>query len=49
MKLHRDIFNFRLSPLMHELFFRRFSGYNLRYAFFVYQLIDAALIGNFFQ
>ena len=29
------------------IFFRRFSGHNLRYALFVYRLIGAMLIGNF--
>ena len=29
-------------------FFRRFSGHNLRLALFVYRLIGATLIGNFF-
>ena len=30
-------------------FFRRFSGHNLRKALFVYRLIGATLIGNFFD
>ena len=30
-------------------FFRRFSGHNLRWALFVYRLIGATLIGNFFD
>ena len=31
-----------------SFFFRRFSGHNLRQALFVYRLIGATLIGNFF-
>ena len=30
-------------------FFLRFSGHNLRWALFVYRLIGATLIGNFFD
>ena len=38
--------------LIHYLpnyFFRRFPGHSLRYALFVYRLIVATLIGNFFD
>ena len=35
------------NSLLAKLFFRRFSGHNLRWALFVYRLIGATLIGNF--
>ena len=38
-----------LNPLMPELFFRSCSGHSLRWALFVYRLIVATLIGNFFD
>ena len=40
-------FNF-LQPLLPEFFFS-FSGHSLRQAFFVFRLIVATLIGNFFD
>ena len=38
-----------INPLWTKFFFRRFTGHNLRYVLFVYRLIGAAFIGNFFD
>ena len=37
------------NPLWTKFFFRLFSGHNLLWALFVYRLIGATLIGNFFD
>ena len=41
--------NLNLTLYGPNSFFRRFSGHNLRLALFVYRLIGAMLIGNFFH
>ena len=37
-----------INLLWTKFIFRRFSGHNLRYSLFVYRLIGATLIGNFY-
>ena len=41
-------FSFLFNPLIHEFYFTSVLRYSLRFALFVYRLIVATLIGNFF-
>ena len=38
-----------INPLFHEFFFRRSSRHSIRKALYIYWLIVATLIGNFFD
>ena len=43
-----EVYSF-INPLLPEFFFRSFSGHSLKWDLFVYRLIVATLIGNFFD